>query len=58
MYINRTLLLGLLLAVTCLPFIYDWLIADPTAWYRPYLLWSAVIFLAWLGQRSRQGDEL
>ncbi len=58
MYINRTLLLGLLVAVICLPFLYEWLTADYTAWLRPYIAWSTVIFLAWLGQRSRQGDEL
>lgn len=58
MYINRTLLLGLVLALVALPFLMDWLTSDYTAWYRPYLVWGAMILAAWLGQRSRNGDEL
>ena len=58
MYINRNLLLGLVLALVCFPFLVDWLVSDYAAWHRPYLAWSAVVFCAWLGQRTRHNDEL
>jgi len=58
MYINRALLLGLVLALVAFPFLVDWLTSDYTAWHRPYLVWAVVVFAAWLGQRSRNGDEL
>ena len=58
MYINRTLLLGLVLALIGTPFLYDWLTSDYSAWYRPYVVWSGMILLAWFGQRSRHSDEL
>lgn len=58
MYINRTLLLGIILVLISFPLITDWLTSDYTAWYRPYLLWTLIILAAWLGQRSRGPDEL
>lgn len=58
MYIQRTLLLGIALLLLCIPFILDWLTSDFSAWLRPYVVWSALIFLAWLSQRSRRRDEL
>ncbi len=58
MYINRTLLLGLALALASFPVILDWLTEDYTAWLRPYFVWSLAILAAWWSQRSRQPDEL
>ncbi|WP_153240235.1 hypothetical protein [Halioglobus maricola] len=58
MYIQRTLLLTLVVLLVCFPFIADWLTSDFSAWHRPYLVWSFIIFIAWLSQRSRHSDEL
>lgn len=58
MYINRTLLLGIVLALVSFPVIIDWLTSDYTAWYRPYFVWTFIIAVAWWSQRSRHPDEL
>jgi hypothetical protein len=58
MYINRTLLLGLALMLVSFPVILHWLTSDHTAWYRPYIVWTTVIIIAWWSQRSRHPDEL
>ena len=58
MYIQRTLLLAVAVLLVCFPFLTDWLTSDFSAWYRPYVVWSGIVFIAWLGQRSRHGDEL
>ncbi len=58
MYINRSLLLGLSLLLVSFPVLIDWLTSDYTAWYRPYIVWSVIIVLAWRDQRSRHPDEL
>ena len=58
MYIQRTLLLAIVVLLVCFPFITDWLTSDFSAWLRPYLVWSAIVFVAWLAQRPRQGDDL
>jgi hypothetical protein len=57
-YINRTLLFVLAIAVIFIPTAQEWITSDGTAWYRPYLLWAAVIALAWWNQRSSYGDDL
>ena len=58
MYINRALLLVLVILIVFFPSIQEWLISDHTAWHRPYLMWSLLIVGAWLNQRSRHPDEL
>ena len=58
MYINRTLLLGLTLLLVTFPAIIDWLTSDYSAWQRPYVVWGAIIAVAWWSQRSRHPDEL
>ena len=58
MYINRTLVLGIVLLLIAFPVITDWLTSDYSAWYRPYVIWSAIIAFTWWGNRSRQPDEL
>jgi len=58
MYINRMLVLGMVLALVSFPMLKDWLSGDHTAWYRYYILWSLVILFTWWGTRSRHSDEL
>ncbi len=58
MYINRTLLLFLALAVLFLPSVEEWIIGGGTSWYRPYLVWAAIIALAWWNQRKSYGDDI
>jgi hypothetical protein len=57
-YINRTLLLFLALAVLFLPSVEEWILGGGTAWYRPYLIWAVIIALAWWNQRKSYGDDL
>ncbi len=58
MYINRTLLLLLAIAVVFIPTAQEWVISGGTAWYRPYLIWLVIIALAWWNQRKSYGDDL
>ncbi|WP_188109713.1 hypothetical protein [Pseudohalioglobus sediminis] len=58
MYISRTLMLGLVLALIAFPVLTDWLTSDFSAWYRPYIVWTLLILFTWWGNRSRQTDEL
>ena len=58
MYISRTLMLGLVLALIAFPVLTDWLTSDFSAWYRPYIVWILLILFTWWGNRSRQTDEL
>lgn len=58
MYINRALLLLMGLAFIFLPAIEQWLWAADANWYRPFLLWMAVIVAAWGNQLRRHTDEL
>ena len=58
MYINRVTLLVIGLIVVFLPSIDDWVFHSPTAWYRPYQFWLAIIAVAWWNQHSRDTDEL
>jgi len=58
MYINRMLVLGIVLALMAFPVLADWLTADYTAWYRPYVIWCLIIVFTWWAYRSRHPDEL
>ena len=55
MYINRSLLIILAIAVVFLPAAQEWINQGPEAWYRPYMLWALVILMAYLNQRWRPG---
>lgn len=57
MYIDRNLLFILAIAVMFIPTAQEWIISDRIAWYRPYLLWAAVIAVAWWNQRKSYGDD-
>lgn len=58
MYINRALLLVMALAFIFLPAIEQWLWHADASWYRPFLLWLAVVAAAWWNQFRGYPDEL
>jgi hypothetical protein len=43
MYLNRILLLVLVILYALAPVMADWVSSDATRWYRPQLLWLLVI---------------
>ena len=47
MYLNRILLLVLVLLYVFAPMMTDWIAAGGTQWYRPHLIWLLVIWTAW-----------
>lgn len=52
MYLHPALLLLLLLMYAFTPAMQDWVLADGTAWYRPWLAWLLVIaVIAWMNRR-------
>jgi hypothetical protein len=56
MYINPTLLLLLALTFVFAPSLQEWVLTGGSAWYRPYLVWIAlVLFLLW-SQRDRSSN--
>ena len=58
MYINRTLLFLLAIAIIFIPTAEEWITGGGTAWYRPYVLWAMVIAVAWWNLRKSYGDDL
>ena len=58
MRISPALLLLMLLTVIFAPTIQDWATQGGTAWYRPYLLWLAMIgFVAWTVRQSQRRQQ-
>jgi hypothetical protein len=58
MYIHRGLLLLIVTVFILSPFISNWLIQSPTAWYRPFIAWFALIVVAYFAQSlSKQRGE-
>ncbi len=43
---HRLLLLILLVAYIFTPTIFNWMIASSGAWYRPFIFWLMIIFVA------------
>ncbi len=47
MYNHRLFLLVLLVAYVFMPTLFNWMIsADSGTWFRPYIVWLAIIFVA------------
>jgi hypothetical protein len=57
MYINPTLLLLLALTFVFAPTLQEWVLSGDSAWYRPYLVWIALIAFIYWSQRGKAGDE-
>ncbi len=58
MYIYRLVFLLILGVYIFSPVIMDWWIAPGGAWYRPYVIWLAIIALAYWLERKRGPNEL
>lgn len=57
MYLNPTLLLLFGLMFVFSPSLQDWVLNGNEAWYRPYIVWLALIaFIYWI-QRGKVRDE-
>ena len=57
MYINRSLLMVLAVALVFLPSALEWITTGGTAWYRPYLLWALLVLLGYWIQRRRTRND-
>ena len=57
MYINRILLLALVILYAFAPVMADWIDASDTQWYRPHLLWLAVILVVSIAMARDSRDE-
>lgn len=57
MYIQRALLLLILIVVLFLPSWVSWAMDTPAAWYRPHLLWLLTIVLIYAGQRQARNRD-
>lgn len=57
MYLNRILLLALVLLYVFGPIIADWVATGGTQWYRPHLIWGAVIVIVGVGLYRRRRDD-
>lgn len=51
---QRLVILLLLLAYLFSPTLFTWVLHPEGAWYRPYLIWVAVIVIAYALQRHRK----
>jgi hypothetical protein len=59
MYIPRSILLLILAAYIFSPTVFGWMLTPGGSWYRPYLIWSAVVFATFLLQWGRkESDDL
>jgi len=58
MYLDRGLLLAVALTLILFPGIERWMFVDPVHWYRPFIVWGAVIAGVYWNQRRRDFDEL
>lgn len=58
MHIRPAHLLLIMLILIFSPSIHTWVIQGEAAWYRPYIIWSLVIFYSYFIQRNNRGDNL
>lgn len=57
MYINRSLMMVLALALVVFPAALHWATADSSAWYRPYLLWAVMVLLSYSLHSKRPDND-
>jgi hypothetical protein len=57
MYINRILLLALVILYTFSPVMIGWVDASDTQWLRPHLLWLCVVVTVSLAMARDARDE-
>ena len=57
MYLNRILLLVLVLLYVFAPIMTDWVAAGGTQWYRPHIIWAIVIAISGITLYRGRGDD-
>lgn len=57
MYLNPTLLLLFGLIFVFSPTLQEWVLNGNEAWYRPYIVWLALIVFMYWTQRGKARDE-
>lgn len=57
MYISRSVLLLIITAYVFSPTAFSWMIDPGGAWYRPYLLWGAIVLTTLFMQLRQAGTE-
>lgn len=57
MYIYRLVFLLVFGIYLVSPIVMDWWLAPESTWYRPYLIWAAVIIVAALLESRKNTDE-
>ena len=55
---QRFILLLLLLAYVFSPTLFNWVVNPDGSWYRPYIIWSIVIVVAFLIQGRKDTHDL
>lgn len=60
MYISRAVLLLILAAYVFSPSAFSWMVDPGGTWYRPYLIWAAIVATTFLMQSHNDpsDDEL
>jgi len=54
MYIPRSILLLILAAYIFSPTVFGWMLTPGGSWYRPYLIWTAVVVATFVLQWQRK----
>lgn len=57
MYLNRILLLVLILLYVFSPLMSDWVVNGGAQWYRPHLIWVIVITITAIALYRRRTDD-
>ncbi len=57
MYIHRGILLIIIMMFIFSPVAQEWMSNNNAQWYRPYIGWSVIIFITFIGQR-RNSDKI
>ena len=55
---NRSIVLVVLIAYIFSPTILSWIINTDGAWYRPFIVWLAMIVIAYIYQKRTPRDDL
>lgn len=58
MHIHPSLILLLTVFFLFTPSLEQWLLNGSIAWYRPHLIWLAVVIFVYINQQDASRDEL
>ena len=57
MYVQRSIMVLVIGVLLFFPGVQDWLGGQNSEWYRPFLIWLAIILFALLLQQVKDTDE-